>query len=1265
MSGSLEKYGAMKAYVFLVDAEDTTTVTVVRSSGFVEPLMELYGPSDSLIVSVGGSSSSQISDSYFKRSGMYTLYISDYGSDEIGSYELRWSGVLAGGLIRVASIIEPSGVVSFSPSIVPKALLTNIGWEEQTFAAKFTIYNVYSDSLVDLSLSPGESDTLSFTPWTPTEPAAYFATCSTQAEGGLVRSENRQAFSLTSGVGPEIYSRTPGEAANRGMATVTITGRGFEPGTTASLENTVGGTVFADTAAVQFVSPQEIRATFDLTGAVPGTWNLRVTNPDNDSYIFYEGFTISGFPGQEIAFGSWEEFSVGQARPTQIGVNVPDGVDNLYVLMKKTTHIGYSDTWTGSMKLFKDGVQVALASGSGDFDVHLQTPQYGWYTLEVSATGSGEGLVKVCAALDSLQLGQWKIGQVLRPYGCDWGQVDVPPSQASLFFETEGFGLWSTLDVYQGYLGNRSQHWQFSNMGAGYHIEGVIQNPAAGRYYLRYMDSAVMEGVGGQAREYMIIADTVSVQPPPASAPTITDVSSYKGGTFGFVTLIISGASLAPRAIVSLVRDGYSSVAATYVSGDSTMRGLTVTFDLSATPAGEWRLEVANPDGEMVAAPQPFVVEAGGQPDMWVKIVGREQLRVGRYQRYVIKYGNTGNVDAIGVPLWIAFPASLIWKFDTPIAPPTPREGEEPFDWSRIPISIEYDSETRIPLLLPLVPPGCDGTIEIELMVPGATLAQGFDLSVWLNRPLFNPLPIILLDPRQAEGSSRIPHVPVLGGPWWSSDWYQCIVDLGTALIKFPPGWDCLYSWGNMFVMYELERYRARIGAPQEPQSLIQAFTDMLAECCDEFSPGNPRCAKLELYNDLKNLVLAVKPGSPCEKTFSKWYKALLHILFASSVTPEDKCGLAGYDPDDTPPGQLRRFVPTTDALTYRIDFWNKEDATAPAQEVFVLDTLSTGFVDSTFAFNEFGFLRWTIPLEGGQYFNINVDMRPDKNSIVSVEGRYNQSAREVSWTFRSLDPATGEPPEDPMEGFMPPMTDSGYEIGWVDFTVKPRTDLPSGTRIANQAFVNFDGVGPWNPAPKDGPYINTVDVLAPTSHAKALGATQPQTSFNVCISGQDEEHGSGIARYLIYVSDNGAEPELWLATQDSTVTYRGESGHTYRFKSVAEDNVGNRELPHLDYDAVTTVNIVPVMAVSPSPFVPARGHTNMTFFGEKVRGSEIKIFNKAGEHIKTLEVSAGQETIIWDGKSEDGKDVASGVYVWVLRTPSGEEHRGKFAIIR
>src|SRR5690606_25141658 len=204
--------------------------------------------------------------------------------------------------------------------------------------------------------------------------------------------------------------------------------------------------------------------------------------------------------------------------------------------------------------------------------------------------------------------------------------------------------------------------------------------------------------------------------------------------------------------------------------------------------------------------------------------------------------------------------------------------------------------------------------------------------------------------------------------------------------------------------------------------------------------------------------------------------------------------------------------------------------------------------------------------------FNVTVDMRPEKNLLVNVEGTLDMENRVVFWTHRSLDPETMELPEDPMAGYLPPIDSTGYNIGWVNFTIAPVDSLGHNVMFQNQSHVNFDGVGPWGPAPPYGPYTNTIDLSAPASYVKTLPATV-DPEFEVQWGGSDD--GAGIQYHDVYVSKNDGEFELWLtSTSDSLSTFQGETGNSYAFYSIAIDYAGNKEAGKTQAEATTKVLI-------------------------------------------------------------------------------------------
>ena len=353
---------------------------------------------------------------------------------------------------------------------------------------------------------------------------------------------------------------------------------------------------------------------------------------------------------------------------------------------------------------------------------------------------------------------------------------------------------------------------------------------------------------------------------------------------------------------------------------------------------------------------------------------------------------------------------------------------------------------------------------------------------------------------------------------------------------------------------------------------LSEASQAILAELAE------PGLGLLDLH--IKDIAPYKTGGRICNTrtAMAEYLWEISHDVSSSGVTviransPEDKYGPIGFDHPDTLLQESKRFVSADEPFRYTIDFWNKEDATAPAQDVFITDQLDSNLDWGSFEFEEFGFLDWAIELEPCQQFSVDVDTRPEMDLIVNVEGTFDPATGEIEWTFRSLDPETMEPPADPLAGFLPPITESGREIGWVVFSVDPEPGLPTGTQVSNQAFVKFD-VGPWKPAPKEGPWINTIDAGAPSSAVAALPAVTDDTGFLVSWSGSDDEGGSGLASFTVYVSDNGGPFVPWV--YDTTVTeatFIGEPTHTYAFYSIARDNVGNREAEPSTPDAQTTV---------------------------------------------------------------------------------------------
>jgi protein-disulfide isomerase len=290
-------------------------------------------------------------------------------------------------------------------------------------------------------------------------------------------------------------------------------------------------------------------------------------------------------------------------------------------------------------------------------------------------------------------------------------------------------------------------------------------------------------------------------------------------------------------------------------------------------------------------------------------------------------------------------------------------------------------------------------------------------------------------------------------------------------------------------------------------------------------------------------------------------------------VEPADPNGIVG------PPGVgTQRWTPGAQRLTYAISFNNEPTATAPAQQVTVTEPLGADVNLSTLSLpiitlpNVGSEVQVPVlppsfnPAAGVNEYKTNVDLRPTQKLLVAIDALVNPNTETLTWTFTSIDPATGLPPLNPLVGFLPP--GAGATIS---FSATPRTGLATGSQVTEQATIVFDGQTPMSTRA----WLNTIDNTSPTSHVTGLPSNETSTNFTVAWTGTDV--GSGIQDYTIYTSDNGGPFTVWQQNTTSTsATITGQLGHTYGFYSIARDLVGNVEPAKTVAETTTTVTVPP-----------------------------------------------------------------------------------------
>lgn len=142
--------------------------------------------------------------------------------------------------------------------------------------------------------------------------------------------------------------------------------------------------------------------------------------------------------------------------------------------------------------------------------------------------------------------------------------------------------------------------------------------------------------------------------------------------------------------------------------------------------------------------------------------------------------------------------------------------------------------------------------------------------------------------------------------------------------------------------------------------------------------------------------------------------------------------------------------------------------STAPVQELTVTDDLNAALDWSSFQPTGFAFGGHVYPITNtGNSYSARVtvpDYRPDVNKDwwVDVKITLDLTSGQAKWTFKTIDPETGEPPADALAGFLP-VNDKELANGegYVTFTIKVFENAAIGNNVDNEAKIYFD----YNPA--------------------------------------------------------------------------------------------------------------------------------------------------------------------------------------------------------
>ncbi len=86
-------------------------------------------------------------------------------------------------------------------------------------------------------------------------------------------------------------------------------------------------------------------------------------------------------------------------------------------------------------------------------------------------------------------------------------------------------------------------------------------------------------------------------------------------------------------------------------------------------------------------------------------------------------------------------------------------------------------------------------------------------------------------------------------------------------------------------------------------------------------------------------------------------------------------------------------------------------------------------------------------------------------------------------------------------------------------------------------------------------------------------------------------------------------------------------------------------------------------MKVYPNPYKPSKGHATVKF-ANITEEKAIKIYTLTGELVRDINEVSGS-VYEWDTRNESGEELASGIYLYLVTSGSGEKETGRIVIVR
>ena len=625
-------------------------------------------------------------------------------------------------------------------------------------------------------------------------------------------------------------------------------------------------------------------------------------------------------------------------------------------------------------------------------------------------------------------------------------------------------------------------------------------------------------------------------------ANPVLNYAPRKSANYGKTSITFYGNGFDNNTKFTLKKSGESDIIAdtTIVN---TSKKCSATFNLHNKKIGKWDIMVILTD-TIFTIKDGFELEEYIEPKIELEILGvPTNIAKGRTQTVTIKYVNKGNVSAYLIPVIVEMITDKIFDVEVNQKWEYIHTDEVYTDKTVVIDDVEYSLDgtdvlsgegNRTTLVTPVIP-------EIP---PYGKGYLSFDVIFWKHSGPANNEPVEIK-------AYTLPSLASVNGSNTLWDCLQTVGKLAWDLAKIPmnaiPGVGCGVQIGESIAIVGMSQGTTSGKA----LNATWEFGKVIAYCAADFIPGGAAvkmaAEAFKVLSTANDMVGHATGIIKCASGLSSLFGRLV-----GSCDPNDKIGPVSAS-GSTAFSDRNEF-------TYIINFENDPKATAPAQEVWITDTLDLNVFDiKSF---EAGIMKIgdriidDIPFNT-QNYTWSIDMsNDDMDLITEITLKLDKSKGIASWYFKSIDPATGELPTDALVGFLPPNDEDGAGQGFVMFTIKLKEELADDVTVANKASIVFD----LNEPIITPEWVNKKDIVPPTS--AMIRPANSTGEVELTWNGEDNIDGSGIYSYDIYMKkDDGYYEKLITRTKAPSIRFTVEDGVKYSFFSIATDNAGNVEI--------------------------------------------------------------------------------------------------------